>query len=320
IMSVGTEAGAPIPLGDQGFVKDQKGNVIISQLDRIELEDFAASTDALIHSITLDEEDLDYLLPVDVDQQEIKETQARLPLWIEQGHWFLLPVLPLVALAFRRNWLLMLPLLILLSAPKPVFAFWPANPQSEGEAAFQEGNYDQAEELLKDPLWRGSAYYRQKDYQQAISEFAKSDTPQAHYNRGNALARLGRLDEAMSAYSKALEQNPNLKDAEFNRSLVEKLLKQQQDQQQNREQQHQSNNDPNPQSSEPQSPEKGSSEQQSSDQPSSEQQGQSEQSPQNGQSGQNGSQQSVPEQQGSENLSDTAPNQSADSQNQEFGP
>ncbi len=316
IMAVGTEAGAPIPLDDQGFVKDQKGNVIISQLDQAGLDSFADSVKALIHPITLDEEDLNYLLPVEIDQQQIKETQAQLPLWIEQGHWFLLPVLPLVALAFRRNWLLMLPLLMLLSAPKPVYAFWPADPQTEGEEAFREGNYDQAEALLEDPLWRGSAYYRQQDYQQAINEFAKSDTPQAHYNRGNALAKLGRLDEAMSAYSKALEQNPALKDAEHNRSLVEELLKQQNNQQQ----QDQSNESQSQQSSEQPSPEQGSSEQQSSEQASSEQQGQSEQSPQNGQSGQNGSQQSVPEQQGSENLSDTAPNQSADSQNQEFGP
>lgn len=316
IMAVGTEAGAPIPLDDQGFVKDQKGNVIISQLDQAGLDSFADSVKALIHPITLDEEDLNYLLPVEIDQQQIKETQAQLPLWIEQGHWFLLPVLPLVALAFRRNWLLMLPLLMLLSAPEPVYAFWPADPQTKGEEAFREGNYDQAEALLEDPLWRGSAYYRQQDYQQAINEFAKSDTPQAHYNRGNALAKLGRLDEAMSAYSKALEQNPNLKDAEHNRSLVEELLKQQNNQQQ----QDQSNESQSQQSSEQPSPEQGSSEQQSSEQASSEQQGQSQQSPQNGQSGQNGSQQSTPEQQGSENLSDTAPNQSADSQNQEFGP
>ena len=320
IMTVGSEAGAPIPLDDQGFVKDQNGNVIISQLDQKELERFADSVSGRIHPITLDEEDLNDLLPIEIDQQQIKETQAQLPLWIEQGHWFLLPVLPLVALAFRRNWLLMLPLLILLSAPKPVFAFWPSDPQSEGEAAFQEGNYDQAEELLKDPLWRGSAYYRQKDYQQAISEFAKSDTPQAHYNRGNALARLGRLDEAMSAYSKALEQNPNLKDAEYNRSLVEKLLQQQQDQQQNKEQQDQSNSDPNQQSSEQGSSEQQSSGQEPSEQPPLEQQGRSEQSQQNGRSSQNGSQQSAPEQQGSENRSDTAPKQGAGSQNQEFGP
>lgn len=323
IMSVGTEAGAPIPLDDQGFVKDQKGNVIISQLDQSALDSFADSVQALIHPITLDEEDLNYLLPVEIDQQQIKETQAQLPLWIEQGHWFLLPVLPLVALAFRRNWLLMLPLLILISAPKPVFAFWPSDPQSEGEEAFQEGHYDQAEALLEDPLWRGSAYYRQKDYQQAINEFAKSDTPQAHYNRGNALAKLGRLDEAMSAYSKALEQNPALKDAEHNRSVVEELLKQQQDQQ--NQQQDQSNESQNQQSSG----------QPSSEQAPSEQRAQSDQSQQNGQSGENSSQQPnsqqpAQNQQGSDNNSSNgsgmSPNQSADSQNlvdgqnEDFGP
>ncbi len=271
IMSVGTAAGAPIPLDDQGFVKDQQGNVIISRLDQAEIDSFAADVAGLSHPITLNEQDLSYLLPEEINPQQIKETRAQLPLWIEQGHWFLLPVLPLVALAFRRNWLLMLPLLILLSAPKPVLAFWPADPQAEGEQAFQQGHYDQAEELLEDPLWRGSAYYRQKDYQKAISEFAKSDTPQAHYNRGNALAKLGRFDEAMSAYSKALEQNPNLKDAEHNRQLVETLLKQQNSEQE-ASQQEQGEGSQNQQNQNPQnSPSGQSGSQQQGSQPSSSQ-------------------------------------------------
>lgn len=234
IMSVGTEAGAPIPLDDQGFVKDQKGNVIISTLDQASLENFATTTNSLIHPITLDEEDLRYLLPNETDLQHIKETQTQLPLWIEQGHWFLLPVLPLAALAFRRNWLLMLPLLIFLSQVRPVYAFWPSDPpppadsQVKGEQAFGSGNFSEAAQLLQDPLWKGSAYYRQQEYEKAVREFAKSDTPQAHYNRANALAKQGRLDEAISAYSKALEQDPTLKDAEYNRSLVEALRNQQQ--------------------------------------------------------------------------------------------
>ena len=249
IMTVGTEAGAPIPLDNQSFVKDQQGNVIISKLDQADMTSFAASVNALIHPVTLDESDLNTLLPPEIAQHELKESQTQLPLWIEQGHWFLLPVLPLLALAFRRNWLLVLPLLVLLGAPQPVFAFWPEDPQIQGEKAFQQGDYSEARKLLKDPLWQGSALYRQKNYQQAVSEFAKTDTPQAHYNRGNALAKLGRFDEAMSAYSKALEQDPSLKDAEYNRSLVESLLKQQKNSQEKLQQDQQSQqNQPNPDS------------------------------------------------------------------------
>lgn len=225
ILPVGTSTGAPIPLASQGFVKDEQGNVIISRLDQAELEHFAAGINARIHPLTLNEDDLEYLLPEEIELEQIREVKAQLPLWIEQGHWFLLPVLPLAALAFRRNGLLVLALVIFLGNTSPAFAFWPENPQSKGEEAFTQGNYAEAERLLEEPLWRGSTYYRQKDYQQAISEFSKSDTPQAHYNRGNALTQLGKYQEAIDAYSLALEQAPDLKDAEFNRSIAEKLLK-----------------------------------------------------------------------------------------------
>ncbi|OOV86661.1 VWA domain-containing protein [Oceanospirillum linum] len=259
IMTVGTEAGAPIPLDHQGFVKDPQGNVIISKLDRADISSFAASVNALIHPITLDDDDLRALLPQEIAQQELKESQAQLPLWIEQGHWFLLPVLPLIALAFRRNWLLILPLFVLLGTPKPVFAFWPETPQIQGEKAFTQGHYSEAQKLLEDPLWRGSALYRQKDYPQAISEFSKSDTPLAHYNRGNALAKLGRFDEAMNAYSKALEQNPALKDAEYNRALIEELLKQQEKNQQKAQQNASNQSQSEPQKQKAQNPQSNNS-------------------------------------------------------------
>ena len=56
------------------------------------------------------------------------------------------------------------------------------------------------------------------------------------------------FDEAISAYSKALAQNPALQDAEHNRKLVEKLLKQQKQQKQQKPQeQNQKAQEPQPQ-------------------------------------------------------------------------
>lgn len=230
ILAVGTEEGAPIPLGNQGFVKDAKGNVIISQLDFSTLEDLQQKTSARLSRMQLENGDLDYLLAESDLNAELKEEEAQLPLWIEQGHWFLLPVLPLAALAFRRGWLMLLPLLFLFPA-KESYAFWWSSPeeqaQLDGEKAFQAQQYDKASELLNDPLWQGSAYYRNQQYEQAAQSFSKQDSAQAHYNRGNALTQQGKLDEALNAYGSALDKDPTLKDAQHNQELVQKMLEQQ---------------------------------------------------------------------------------------------
>lgn len=261
LMTVGTAQGAPIPVAGQNFVKDTNGNVIISQLDEAGLGAFARDVSARIHPITLSNRDLDYLLEPDLVPEAVEEQEVQAPVWIEQGHWFLLPVIPLAALVFRRNWLMLIPLLLILPVSAPVYALWPQSPQQAGEQAFQQGEYDKAEQLLQDPLWLGSTHYRQGNYEQAISEFAQHDSAQAHYNRGNALARLGRLDEAINAYSQALERDPQLADAEYNRQLVQQLRQQQEKEQQQKQQQQpneqqnqqqQSDNQGTPQSGQPQ--------------------------------------------------------------------
>ena len=89
---------------------------------------------------------------------------------------------------------------------------------------------EQAARILDNPQWRGSALYRSGDYESAAGAFASEDTPRASYNRGNALARAGKLEEALEAYENVLAKQPGHEDALFNRYLVKQLLEQQQNQ------------------------------------------------------------------------------------------
>jgi Ca-activated chloride channel family protein len=61
----------------------------------------------------------------------------------------------------------------------------------------------------------------------AAQELAQRDDAESLYNRGNALAKLGRFDEALEAYGRALERAPGHADAKYNKSLIEDLLRQQ---------------------------------------------------------------------------------------------
>lgn len=75
-----------------------------------------------------------------------------------------------------------------------------------------------------DPRWQAIAAYRAGDYGGAAARFAEHDDAGSHYNRGNALARLGRLQEALAAYDAALAKRPGDADFRHNRDLVAKLL------------------------------------------------------------------------------------------------
>jgi Ca-activated chloride channel family protein len=162
--------------------------------------------------------------------------------WQEQGPWLVLFVLPLLALAFRRGivfgslfyWPILLSS-ILLVAPPEASAFdwnelWKNNDQRALDQ-FDQGQPKKASELFDRADWKGSSFYRSGDYENALNQWQGIDSESVNYNRGNALAKLGKLQEALETYDEVLLENPQHIDAKHNRQLVEDALKQQQEKQ-----------------------------------------------------------------------------------------
>jgi Ca-activated chloride channel family protein len=89
------------------------------------------------------------------------------------------------------------------------------------------GNAARAAELFRDPAWKGSAQFQAGNWAGAVESFAQAKGKDADYNRGNALARAGKLEDALAAYDAALAADPGMEDARANRKLVEDLLRQQ---------------------------------------------------------------------------------------------
>jgi Ca-activated chloride channel family protein len=85
------------------------------------------------------------------------------------------------------------------------------------------GLSDQAAWLARDPMLRGEALYASRRWAEAAAAFRDSGSRGA-YNLGTALARAGRLQEAVRAYDTALVLDPYDDDAAFNRALVLALL------------------------------------------------------------------------------------------------
>jgi Ca-activated chloride channel homolog len=85
---------------------------------------------------------------------------------------------------------------------------------------FREGNYNDAAEAYTGPARQGAAYYRAGDFKAAAAAFARDGTPEGAYDRGNALVMLGKYEDAVKSYDRALSLRPGWKDAEENRAVA----------------------------------------------------------------------------------------------------
>ncbi len=236
VLGVGTEQGAPIPDPDGGFLENAAGAILIPRLDSATLRDLTRTGGGRYVESRLDDRDLEALLSgsqpqrMEQEQAELAESDQ----WREEGPWLLLLLLPLAALAFRRGWLSPLLLVLFITPPEPASAFdwsglW-STPDQQGARALAADRPVEAATRFANPEWRAAAQYRAGDYGAALEELQDRAGVTADYNRGNALARLGRLEEAIQSYEQTLEQEPEHADTRHNKELLEQLLQQQQEQ------------------------------------------------------------------------------------------
>jgi Ca-activated chloride channel family protein len=235
VLGVGTAAGGPIPKGDGTFLQDDHGSIVIPRLASGDLRKLATDNSGRYCDITLDDGDFNYLLGAGASMprnDEYRQVKREFDQWREEGYWLLLPIMALALLGFRRGWLIFILVMAVLTPAGPSAALewrdlWLRKDQ-QAARALADNQPQQAAELFKNPQWKGAAEYRAGNYAGALESFAKTESGDGYYNRGNGLAKLGRFEEAVQAYEQALKINPELADARANKQLVEQLLKRQQ--------------------------------------------------------------------------------------------
>jgi len=246
VIGVGTLQGAPIPQADGSFVTDRKGNIVIPVLQRKQLQTLASLGHGVYRDLSLDNSDIEPILArlnASAHQQanKVVKSVVQHDSWYEEGPWLLLLLLPIAALGFRRG--LLIVVLCLSVQVKPVEAgvwhdMW-HTPNQQAEALMAEKKYQQAAKTFQSPAWKMAANYRNKNYQAALQDFQHIKQPSTVdlYNKGNALAHLGHLDEAISTYDEVLKKEPNNKDAKANKALLESMKKKQDKQKQDKQSQ-----------------------------------------------------------------------------------
>lgn len=269
IIGIGTPEGAPIPLPEGGY-KRQNGQIVLSRLNENALQDLARATGGgYVRSVSGDL-DLNQIyfggIKKSFKDAEYGTAEKKLPRYRFQwalvlGFAFLtLEALipkkkPFAKTRLSRNAILFgIFFTTLLGVAQPVSA---KNPILFGQAgqAFEKGEYDKAlESYLKlkeknpnDPeidYNLGETYYRLENYDAAEEAFERAlNIPdetrrkETLYNLGNTAYRQNKLDEALSYYEKALQMDPNYDKAKLNYEFVKKKKEEQKEQEQKKEDQ-----------------------------------------------------------------------------------
>jgi Ca-activated chloride channel family protein len=251
ILTVGTKEGAPIAMQEGGFKRDSNGDIILPKLELETIKQLASKLDIRWHQMSFDDADWYYLLNInsltnkalqDTNGQDStfdkKPLERQFDLWADQGYWLVFIVIMIAALSFRRGWLLSLVFLVTLQPETSYASVWDDAWQTKDQQAQKAFAQDPAKaaEIFEDSNWKASSLYRAEKYQQAADNFSvdtdasAKEQAESLFNRGNALAHAGKLEEAIKAYEQSLALDSELADAKFNKALVEKLLQQQEQQ------------------------------------------------------------------------------------------
>ena len=105
VLGVGTMEGAPIPENDGGFITDRNGQIALARLDREGLSELAQIGGGKYINMTIDDRDIDLLLMNQATSHSNNEELLATDQWNDIGPWFLLIVVPISSLAFRRRWI-----------------------------------------------------------------------------------------------------------------------------------------------------------------------------------------------------------------------
>ena len=287
VLGIGSEQGGVIKLPDGKFIKDNQGNLISAKLNRSALQQFVAERGGRYTDLRSDNSDIEYALSESLferDEAKLENDKGSgrtIERWRDQGAWLALLLIPIVLFSFRRGWVVSVVFCAVMIAPPYSYAangaaiwqdLWLSKDQQAAKI-LQQGDAEQAAELFKNPQWQGAANFAAGKYAESVKSLEGIDEANAHYNRGHALAHDKKLKEALAAYDSALSLNPNMDDAKTSKSIIEQLLKQQEQQpgqkgENSDEKQEDSESDPSQQSEQQEDSDSGSDgESQSSNEP-----------------------------------------------------
>ena len=259
-IGVGEEKGAPIPVGNGEYKKDENGNIVMTSFNRSVPENLASIGNGSFYHLG-QQGDIVEDVVAELNKLEGKDFEDfDMSNFNSYFYWFALAALLLLFVEF------MLPsldykqffknissigfiILFSLSSTAQTKEIEAQNKKSRtlirnGNSSYQNNNFDKAElnyrkALVIDPKSKSANYnlgntlYSQQKFQESQEYYEKSidknddklSRARAYHNMGNACFKSNQLEQAILAYENSLKLNPSDMETKYNLAMAKKQQK-----------------------------------------------------------------------------------------------
>jgi Ca-activated chloride channel family protein len=259
-IGVGEEKGAPIPVGNGEYKKDENGNIVMTSFNRSVLENLASIGNGSFYHLG-QQGDIVEDVVAELNKLEGKDFEDfDMSNFNSYFYWFALAALLLLFVEFMlpsldyKQFLKNISSLVFLiffplSATAQTKEIEAQNKKSRtlirnGNSSYQNNNFDKAElnyrkALVIDPKSKSANYnlgntlYSQQKFQESQEYYEKSidknddklSRARAYHNMGNACFKSNQLEQAILAYENALKLNPSDMETKYNLAMAKKQQK-----------------------------------------------------------------------------------------------
>ena len=223
ILLFSTPGGSPIP----GYPKE------ISKQDPSVLANLRNDSSIIISPLIFDKSDVDGIAKR-ISQKLVfeKDKADEEKEWDDIGWILVIPSLLIALFWFRKGWVIQwclfpISLFVLNSCGvKSKHPDWWYSKNYQGQLLQDDKQFVAAADRFEDDKYKAVAYFKAGNYEAAADLFAQDSTATGSYNRGLALAKLGRYDEAEISFQHAINLDPAMKGAVEESLMRTKIAKQ----------------------------------------------------------------------------------------------